>query len=77
MEVSNDTSTSYTRCAYRIERIPRGGSETLQCDRPLIARYVRIRHLSRHLFTVCEVIVTGHRYIGERVISVPRIVSRF
>ncbi len=65
VEVSNDSDIAYTQCAYRQNQIPQGGSETLQCDSPLIARYVRIRHLSLHLFTVCEVIVTGHRYIGK------------
>ena len=77
MEVSNDTSTSYTQCAYRGDRIPEGQPETLQCDSPLIARYVRIRHLRRNMFTVCEVIVTGHRYISKNIISVLKIISRF
>ncbi len=64
VEVSNNSDISYTQCTYRKEQIPRGGSETLQCDSPLIARYVRIRRLSRPLFPVCEVIVTGNPYIS-------------
>ncbi len=65
VEVSNDSIT-YTQCCYHPGKIPRGGSETLQCDSPLIARFVRI-HLSRHLFTVCEVIVTGNPYISTSI----------
>ncbi len=64
MEVSNDSIT-YTECAYRENSIPYAESVTLPCNSAVIARYVRIHHRSRHLFTVCEVIVTGHLYISK------------
>ncbi len=64
IEVSNYTHT-YTACRYSSDVVPQGGSSTLDCYSPMIARYVRIRTLNRNLFTVCEVVVTGHPYIGK------------
>ncbi len=63
LEVANDsTSSTYTGCG-QTGNIPDGSSETVECDSPLIARYVRLRQDTGSY--VCEVTVTGHPYIGK------------
>ncbi len=64
LELTNDSSSStYTACSQAVD-IPTLSTKTVVCDSPVIARYVRLRHDDYRL-AVCEVIVTGHLYIGK------------